>query len=110
MDTLQCYSDFDDTIRPLDPALNAAILHIATRLFPCGFDIADNAPGTYRQLKAHLDAGQRMVVYAGGCDHTIYADREINYAFRAWHDWCHYAGLRIMPRAMLSSLRRGAAV
>ncbi len=33
-----------------------------------------------------------MVVYNGGCDGTIYADPEVNYAFRAWHDWCHWRG------------------
>jgi hypothetical protein len=77
---------------PLDPELNAAILHIARRLFCCGFDISDQAPGTYAELRAHLDAGNRMVVYAGGCENTIYADPAVNHAFRAWHDWCHWRG------------------
>jgi hypothetical protein len=43
-------------------------------------------------MKAHLDAGKRLVVYAGGSQQTIYADPVVNHAFRAWHDWCHYTG------------------
>ena len=31
-----------------------------------------------------------MIVWAGGSDLTIYGDREANYAFRAWHDWCYW--------------------
>jgi hypothetical protein len=33
-----------------------------------------------------------MVVYSGGSENTIYEDRQVNYAFRAWHDWCHWTG------------------
>lgn len=79
-------------MEPLDCPLNAAILTMSRRLFPTGFDVSESAPATYRELKSHLDAGNRMVVYNGGCEGTIYADTEVNYAFRAWHDWCHWRG------------------
>ena len=79
-------------MEPLDPNLNAAILAIAKRLFPDGFDVSDDAPDTYEKLKAHLDAGNRMLVYGGGSQHTIYADPAVNHAFRAWHDWTHWTG------------------
>jgi hypothetical protein len=75
---------------PLDKGLNCAILHIAGRLLPTGYDVAPDAPASYRALRAHLDAGKRMVVYDGGSEGTIYADPEVNYAMRAWHDWAHY--------------------
>jgi hypothetical protein len=75
---------------PLDRALNCAILHIAGKLCPTGYDVSPDAPATYKALRAHLDAGKRMVVFDGGSDGTIYADNEVNYAMRAWHDWCHY--------------------
>ena len=29
---------------------------------------------------------------SGGSARTIYADPAVNYAFRAWHDWCHWNG------------------
>jgi len=76
--------------KPLDRGLNAAILHIAGRLFPTGYDVAADAPNTYRKLRDHLDSGKRLVVYNGGSEGTIYADAEVNYAMRAWHDWAHY--------------------
>jgi hypothetical protein len=37
----------------LDVGFNAAILTIAARLFPCGFDIGPDAPRTYEQLLMH---------------------------------------------------------
>jgi len=78
--------------RPLDVGLNAAILEITSRLFPDGFDVCETAPSTYQELKNHLDAGKRLVVYSGGSNGTIYADPEVNYAFRAWHDYTHWKG------------------
>jgi hypothetical protein len=33
-----------------------------------------------------------MLVWSGGSENTIYAEPEVNWAFRAWHDWCHYNG------------------
>ena len=79
-------------MQPLDTDLNVAIMHIATKLFPTGFDVSADAPATFEELKAHLDAGKRMVVFSGGSGATIYADPEVNWCFRAWHDWCHWRG------------------
>lgn len=67
-------------------------MSIAGRIFPHGFDVAPDAPDTYKKLRAHLDAEKRMVVYNGGSEGTIYGDDEVNYCFRAWHDVCHYYG------------------
>ena len=78
--------------RPLDAGLNAAILEIASWLFPDGYGVCDKAPSSYRELKAHLDAGKRLVIYSGGSNATIYADPEVNYAFRALHDYTHWKG------------------
>lgn len=75
---------------PLDYQLNSAILEVAARVFPDGFDVSDDAPGTWKELKAHLDAGKRMLVYSGGSESTIYIDPAVNFAFRAWHDHLHW--------------------
>jgi len=76
----------------LDIQFNAAVLTICNRVLPAGYDVAAIAPETYEELIAHLDAGRRMLVYSGGAERTIYGDPEVNYAFRAWHDWCHWRG------------------
>jgi len=76
----------------LDIHFNAAVLTIASRLFPCGFNVSENAPQSYEELIAILDAGHPMVVFSGGSETSIYGDREVNYTFRAWHDWCHWRG------------------
>ena len=77
---------------PFDPRLNTAILHIASRLLPKGFDVSDEAPDTYEKLKAHLCAGKRMAVWSGGSEATVCGHRSVNFAFRAWHDFCHWDG------------------
>ncbi len=76
----------------LDIHFNAAVLTICSRVLPGGYDVSDSAPETYDELIAHLDAGGRMIVYSGGSERTIYGDPEVNFAFRAWHDWCHWRG------------------
>lgn len=77
-------------MKPFDITLNGAVIAISRELFPDGFDISWDAPETLQQIRDHLDAGKRMVVYAEGSDESIYGDAQVNYAFRAWHDWCHY--------------------
>jgi hypothetical protein len=79
-------------LRPFDRGFNAAVLHIASRLFPGGFDVSDDAPQTFDALTTQLRGGGRMVVWSGGSERTIFGDPAVNYAFRAWHDWCHWRG------------------
>ena len=79
-------------MKPLDVGFNVAVLHIANQLCPGGYRVSDDAPDTYAKLRAHLDHTKQMLVWSGGSEYTIYADKEVNWAFRAWHDWCHYRG------------------
>jgi hypothetical protein len=79
-------------MKPLYAPLNVAVLHIAGKLFPCGFDVAESAPDTLEGLRAHVAKTGRMLVYSGASDSTIFDDREVNWAFRAWHDHCHLRG------------------
>jgi len=61
---------------------------------------ADNAPNTWKELKAWREAhqGAPMPVYSGGCDNTIYSSKAVNHAFRAWHDQLHLDhGLSFTP-------------
>jgi hypothetical protein len=78
------------TQNPLDRSFNVVVNHIASRLFPTGFDVGPDAPDTFAKLKARLDSGARMLVWDGASDKTIFACPETNYAFRAWHDWLHW--------------------
>jgi len=80
-------------MNPLNPGLNVAVHQIAGRLLPGGFDVSDTAaPDTLESIKAHIAETGRLCVWSGASDHTIFGDRETNWAFRAWHDWCHYRG------------------
>jgi len=76
----------------LDHGLNVAVLVIARQLLPGGFDVSEDAPETYNALVRQFESGQRYIVYAGGSENTVFGDPEVNYHFRAWHDWCHWKG------------------
>lgn len=77
-------------MKPLFPAFNVAVHQIAARLLPCGFDVAAEAPSTLEQLQSRVTKTGRLLVWSGASDATIFGDAETNYAFRAWHDWCHW--------------------
>ena len=77
-----------------DFAFNAAVVSMAARLFPKGFNVSGvdsdtAAPDTLVKLNAVIAAG-RMIVDGANSAATIFADPETNYAFRAWHDWTHW--------------------
>lgn len=76
---------------PFDVDFNHAVAHIASVIVG-HYIVSDNAPSTYRQLKAHLGAGKTMVVAHEGSEATIFGDAAANWAFRAWHDWTHWKG------------------
>ncbi len=106
---------------PLDRAFNVAVLHMASRLFPTGFDVAAEAPSTLEELTSHVRKTGRMLVWNGASENTIFADPEVNYAFRAWHDWQHLMyqfpftleGERAAAEAQIAQLSRlydGAAL
>jgi hypothetical protein len=69
--------------RPLIPALNSAVLELAPV-----FEARDVAPETFRDILPIRGA----IVWSGASGQTIWADPQINHAFRAWHDRCHCDG------------------
>lgn len=85
-----------DRIRPftgLDQGFNAAVLQIANRLMPRGWALLYRPPTTLGELRqTTVDLQGQIGVSRGHSYHTIFGDPEVNYAFRAWHDWCHLHG------------------
>lgn len=96
---------------PLSVAFNIAVQTVVRRLLPCGFDVAPEprdvfdeiaqhfkpdsfprAPSSLAELTAHVARTGRILVSGEHSGCTIYGDPEINYAFRAWHDWHHWKG------------------
>lgn len=95
---------------PTHQGLNVAVMHIASRLFPCGYDVSADAPDTFERLCDHLDNGGRMVVWNGASDRTVFECPEVNWAFRAWHDWHHWKGrLPFTPEGEAEACRRQIA-
>ena len=78
--------------RILDVGFNVAVLHIADKLTR-GFSVSDCAPSTFDELIAQIERHRHIVVWSEASNATIYGSPEVNYAFRAWHDWCHWRGL-----------------
>lgn len=79
--------------QPIDRGFNVAVQHIASRLFPTGFDVSmveSEVPSRLATLTAHIRQTGRMLVWGGASELTCFACPETNAAFRAWHDWCHW--------------------
>lgn len=77
--------------QPFNLAFNVAVNHIAGKLFPCGFDVGPDAPATLDDLNRQFASGRHKVDNRHS-ENTVFACPETNWAFRAWHDWCHWKG------------------
>lgn len=75
---------------PLNPQFNDACAHIASYIFPLGFDVCRSAPNTIPELHTAMDLYGRMAIWSGDHSSTCFADTETWWQFRAWHDWVHY--------------------
>lgn len=80
------------TLAPVSRALNAAVLHMAARCLPMGYDVGADAPQDEAAMRSHYLLTGRVKVWNGASGDSIYADNEVNWAFRAWHDWAHLVG------------------
>jgi len=81
----------EKALRILDSGFNVAVLHIAQRLTR-GFRVVEVAPQTYDELIRDIEHHGIITVWSDASERTIYGDPEVNFAFRAWHDWCHWRG------------------
>ena len=72
----------------IDKAFNAAVLQIANRLNPCGWDLCEGIDNLSK-LRSYVAMNGRIAVSGENSDRTIFGDPEVNFAFRAWHDWHH---------------------
>lgn len=86
-------------MKPLSQKLNDAIMAEARRLeslIGFGYTPDPMAPNTYEELRNRFGRSSvtklPLPVFSGGSERTIYADREVNYAFRYCHDVSHIAG------------------
>jgi hypothetical protein len=78
-------------LEPVNDQLNVAVTTLAARLFPAGYDVGETAPSSLAELNDHIERTGRMLVWNGASDHTIFGGSgEMNWAFRAWHDWAHW--------------------
>jgi hypothetical protein len=77
---------------PLSIPFNVATLHIASRIFPLGFDVSADAPDSLAKVISHFENTGRICVWSGASENTVFGDAEVNYAFRAWHDSKHLQG------------------
>ncbi|WP_424363080.1 hypothetical protein [Methylocystis parvus] len=81
----------DSTFRLPDTEFDAAVVRLS-RLTAGNFLVADDAPQTYEELIRQVEGQGVFIVWSGSSEQTIYSDPQINFAFRAWHDWCHWRG------------------
>ncbi len=54
------------------------------------YKIGYNPPSTYKSMVRSYNQHNYFIVFEGGCDSTIFSNKEYNYLFRAIHDKVHY--------------------
>lgn len=89
---------------PLSPTLNRAVLALAAKHWPHGWETTDEdtqavverqmtercpTRKVYGCLPECWSPAGRFPVYAGASERTIFGDPAVNHAFRAWHDAWH---------------------
>ncbi len=79
----------DSAQEPFSELLNLAVIFMAKRSWPCGYDVGKNAPETFFALKAEFRRRSRVTISDVACENNIYGSPAINVAARAWHDWVH---------------------
>lgn len=72
--------------------LNHIVEMCAAFYMPRGFDAGENAPSTLIECTLHFKLTGRVKVWSGASAHTIFGSEQVNFAFRAWHDWHHING------------------
>ena len=86
---------------PLSRSLEQQVLALCARPAPYRIEAApcDPGPSTFDDLLASVESircertgaliGQRIQVWSGASDRTIWSSPEMNHLFRAWHDSVH---------------------
>lgn len=78
---------------PMDKQFNQVVLTCCRLYCDDRYDVDASgvlAPQTYGELCDYINVRTRTMVDGRHSEHTVYGDPEVNYAFRAWHDWTHY--------------------
>lgn len=70
----------------LRPETEQFLLDVAPKHFA-----SEDSPTTYETVKAQRDKYGIYHVFSGGSTDTIFTRREVQYAYRAWHDSIHMA-------------------
>lgn len=53
------------------------------------FTVSENAPNSFKELKATCPDARKLVIFKGGSETCVYPTIEDNYIFRAIHDYHH---------------------
>lgn len=73
------------------PEFNQFIIDMYQRLMPNGFDTTPDKSKvrSFLAVKQWYAETNRVMVWSGESDNTIYGNPAINHCFRAWHDYVH---------------------
>ena len=76
---------------PLYFPFDLAVLQIAKKLMPSGFDLTanDNTVNSLAKITEIYKQTGRVKVWQGASDDTIFCHTKVNFAFRAWRDYVH---------------------
>lgn len=79
-------------VTPLNEGFNQAVLAMVSIYLPEGFNTSAEELDSFEQVKALWEREGRLTVSQSHSSNTIFGKPEVNWAFRAWHDYCHIKG------------------
>lgn len=88
-DIIELYQPQPKQNGALDPAFNQAVLRMASLLMPNGYSEQPHDDKRAEDVWSRFDSGQ-PIVPSNNSQFNIFADPQVNVAFRAWHDWTHW--------------------
>lgn len=69
--------------------LNDSLKLVITKQNIPRYEVKDAAPSTLIEVIRAFKETNKLIIWSGGSENTIYQDRTVNWMFRAWHDHCH---------------------
>ena len=73
----------------MNDKLNSVVMFMACKFWPNGYNASSIPPMSFEELKRMYANTGRITVSTDHSDKTIFGDPAFNWAFRAWHDYCH---------------------
>lgn len=73
----------------LDEEFNQAVMAFSLVCWPEGYERTSEQYESFEAMREAFRTEGRIKINTNFSEQTIFENPEVNWDFRAWHDWCH---------------------